>query len=323
MPRILITPGEPAGIGPDITIQIAQAPWLAELVIVADPALLAARALQLQLPLFLTPYEQGKKVATHQPGHLKFIPVELKSPARAGELNPANAAYVLRCLEIAADHCLQGKAQALVTGPVHKGVINDAHIPFMGHTEFLAAYCQVPQAIMLFAVDELKVALMTTHIPLAAVPKAITANLIKNTVRLLASELQKKFKISKPTILMCGLNPHAGENGHLGSEEIDIIIPALEELKAENIKIIGPLPADTVFTKKYLAMADVVLAMYHDQGLPVVKQLSFGHAVNVTLGLPIIRTSVDHGTALDIAGTKKADAGSLEAAIRLAMLLTP
>jgi 4-hydroxythreonine-4-phosphate dehydrogenase len=320
--KILITPGEPAGIGPDVTIQIAQQAWPVELVAIADPDLLTERAKQLGLPLQLITDRGAEPTTTHKPGTLKIIPVKLHLSATAGVLNPGNAEYVLRTLELAADLCQQKKADAIVTGPVHKGVINQSNIGFTGHTEFFAHFCGVPQTIMLFVVDQLKVALVTTHIPLAKVPAAITRERLHSVISLLDSELKNKFKIASPRILVCGLNPHAGEGGYLGREEIDVINPALTELREEHYRVEGPLPADTIFTPKYLEQADVVLAMYHDQALPLVKYAGFGHAVNVTLGLPFVRTSVDHGTAIDIAGTGKADAGSMQAALELAIKLS-
>jgi 4-hydroxythreonine-4-phosphate dehydrogenase len=321
VPRIVITPGEPAGIGPDIVIQIAQQHWPAELIVVADPSLLTDRAKQLSLPLSLKPLDLNRQAEKHQPGQLKIMPVAMAAEAIPGQLNIANAAYVLQCLELATTQCREQRADALVTGPIHKSIINEANIPFTGHTEFLAAQCEVKEAIMLFVVDDLKVALATTHIPLAHVSKAITHEKLVTLIRNLHQELKNKFGMTRPRILVCGLNPHAGENGHLGREEIEVISPALEQLRAENIQAIGPLPADTIFTAQHLKNADVVLAMYHDQALPVVKYLGFDRAVNVTLGLPIIRTSVDHGTALDIAGTLDANPGSLAAAIALAIEL--
>lgn len=318
-PRILLTLGEPAGIGPDITSKIAQTAWNAELIVVGDPTLLLARAELLDQTLKIVPVDLKTPAQPHQTGTLKFIPVPLNAPCQPGQLNILNAPYVVECLEKAVSACLSGHADALVTGPIQKSLLNEAGIPFSGHTEFLASACHIPEALMLFVVDTLKVALMTTHIPISQVAQEITKPHLQNTLRLLASELNKKFGLAKPNILVCGLNPHAGEQGHIGREEIDIMQPALNELREENFNIMGPLSADTIFTPKYLKLADCILAMYHDQALPVIKHLGFGHAVNVTLGLPIIRTSVDHGTALDIAGTKKADASSLEAAIRLAI----
>jgi 4-hydroxythreonine-4-phosphate dehydrogenase len=320
--RILITPGEPAGVGPDITIQIAQQHFDAELVVIADTDLLKARAEQLKLPLTLIPFDKNNHPEINPPGTLKIIPVTLGAPCKTGQLNRDNANYVIQCLTLAADYCQQQIADAVVTGPVHKGIINDANISFRGHTEFFAERCHVKQPIMLFVTPKTNVALLTTHLALADVPRAITAEKIKSILRILQIELCNKFRLTNPRILVCGLNPHAGEKGHLGREEIDIIEPALNDLRLEKLNVIGPLPADTIFTEKYLAEADAILAMYHDQALPVVKYMGFGHAVNVTLGLPFIRTSVDHGTALDVAGTDKVDAGSLVAALKLAIQLT-
>lgn len=319
IPRIILTPGEPAGIGPDIILKIAQQSWAAELIVIGDPSLLIARAKQLQLPLQLEVLDLNQSADLHHPGILKIIPLKLHAPCEAGQLNPDNADYVISSLELATDYCLQHKAHALVTGPVHKAVINAAGIPFTGHTEFFSQRCDAKQVLMLFVVDKIKVALATTHIPLKKVPEEITLEHLLSTIRLLHNELQKCFSQPKPHILVCGLNPHAGESGHLGQEEIEIITPALNILRAEKINVTGPLPADTIFTEKHLKSADAIFAMYHDQALPVVKQMGFDRAVNMTLGLPIIRLSVAHGTALDIAGTGLANAGSLTAAIHLAI----
>lgn len=318
-PRLVITPGEPAGIGPDIVIKMAQRDFPAELIVVADANLLLSRAKLLDLSLHFLPCDFDAPAEYHQPGTLKLLPVALREKCRPGESNPANAEYILQSLEIATDACLSSQAQALVTGPVNKALMQSAKKDFMGHTEFLAQRCKVSQVIMLFVTENMKVALATTHLPLSEVPGAITREKLINLLRLFSQELKKRFHIADPKILVCGLNPHAGENGHLGREEIDIIEPALQALRAEKIHVLGPLPADTLFTKKNLAAGDAVLAMYHDQALPVVKFAGFGNAVNVTLGLPIIRTSVDHGTALDIAGTGKADEESLVSAVQMAM----
>jgi 4-hydroxythreonine-4-phosphate dehydrogenase len=319
IPRLLVTTGEPAGIGPDIVIQLAQHPVAAEICVVADPDLLNARAKLLGLPLTLTEANPASPPALNKPGELKFLPVHLKTPCTPGILNPANAAYVIECLRLATELTLKKIAAALVTGPIHKSIINDAGIAFTGHTEFLADYCQAEQVLMLFVVGPLKVALATTHIPLAQVPGAITAEKLQQQLRLLHSELQNKFQLEAPRILVCGINPHAGEDGYLGREEIDVMAPALTALRHHNINVIGPLPADTIFTPQVLASGDVVFAMYHDQALPLVKHLGFDIAVNVTLGLPIIRTSVDHGTALTLAGSGQANANSLICAVRLAI----
>lgn len=321
MTRILITPGEPAGIGPDITIQIAQHAWPIELVAIADPDLLSERAKQLGLDLQISECDINATPVPHQPKTIKIISQKLHTPAVAGKLNPANSPYVIQTLKQAADLCLQKQASAVVTGPVHKGVINDAGIPFTGHTEFFAQHSQVSDTVMLFVVDELKVALVTTHLPLASVSKAITKEKLRLILSILNTELKNQFGIISPRILVCGLNPHAGEGGYLGREEIETITPVLDELRAQHYLLQGPLPADTIFTQQYLQKTDAVLAMYHDQALPLVKYLGFGHAVNVTLGLPFIRTSVDHGTAIDIAGKRVADAGSMEAAVKLAITM--
>ncbi|APZ44121.1 4-hydroxythreonine-4-phosphate dehydrogenase PdxA [Acidihalobacter ferrooxydans] len=319
MNRLVITPGEPAGIGPDLLVQLAQqppagaAPWI----VVADPDLLAARARQLGLPLRLREYTADAAAPTAI-GELCVLPVAATAPVTAGQLDPANADYVLRTLTRAADGCLRGEFAALVTGPVHKGVINDAGIAFTGHTEFLAARCGNAHPVMLLAADALRVALATTHLPLAEVSRAITPARLERVLRILDHDLRTRFGLAQPRILVCGLNPHAGESGHLGREEIDIIEPTLKRLRAVGLHLTGPLPADTLFTPRHLEHADAVLAMYHDQGLPVLKYAGFGHAVNITLGLPIIRTSVDHGTALDLAGSGRAETGSLRAALDLA-----
>lgn len=315
LPRLILTPGEPAGIGPDLAIVIAQSPLAAQLAVVADPDMLAARADRLGLPLRLLPAH----AAAHLPGSLQVHPVETSAPVTPGHLDPANAGYVLHTLRVAARACLHGDADAMVTAPVHKGVINDAGVPFSGHTEFLAELCGAPLPVMLLAAPKLRVALATTHLPLSAVPAAITAEGLAAVLRILATDLQTKFGIARPRILVCGLNPHAGEGGHLGREEIEVITPTLDRLRAEGLDLVGPLPADTLFTPRGLAGADAVLAMYHDQGLPVLKSSGFGEAVNITLGLPIIRTSVDHGTALELAGSGRAEAGSLRAAIDAAI----
>lgn len=320
--RICITPGEPAGIGPDLCIQLAaQADAHCERIVVADPELLMARAAQLGIALQLRPFDPRQAVRANSAGELSVLPVSLRAPVQAGTLEPANAAYVLETLRVAVRACQDKSVDAMVTGPVHKGAINDGGFPFTGHTEYLAELCQQPLTVMMLATEGLRVALATTHLPLAQVPAAITKPLLRNIIRILDAELRRRFGIAAPEILVCGLNPHAGEGGHLGTEERDIIEPVLEEMRALGIRLIGPLPADTLFTEKYLAHADAVLSMYHDQGLPVLKYKGFGRASNITLGLPIIRTSVDHGTALDLAGTGKASTGSLQEAITTAQLM--
>ncbi len=318
--RIAITPGEPAGIGPDLCIAIAQNPPSdVELVIVADPKLLANRAAQLGHPLRLKTFEATTEPLETKAGELTVLPAQLRSKAAPGVLDKANAEYVLETLRVAAQTVSDGNCDAMVTGPVHKGIINDAGIPFSGHTEYLAEFCNQDLTVMMLATEGLRVALATTHLPLSAVPGAITKELLHAIIKILNADLQSKFGIVTPKILVCGLNPHAGEGGHLGSEEIETIEPALQQMRDQGIDLIGPLPADTLFTTKYLSNADAVLAMYHDQGLPVLKFKGFGAASNITLGLPIIRTSVDHGTALDLAATGKAETGSLINAITTAL----
>ena len=318
--RIAITPGEPAGIGPDLCIAIAQNPPSdVELVIVADPKLLANRAAQLGHPLRLKTFEAATEPLETKAGELTVLPVQLRSKAAPGVLDKANAEYVLETLRVAAQTVSDGNCDAMVTGPVHKGIINDAGIPFSGHTEYLAEFCNQDLTVMMLATEGLRVALATTHLPLSAVPGAITQELLRAIIKILNADLQSKFGIVTPKILVCGLNPHAGEGGHLGSEEIETIEPALQQMRDQGIDLIGPLPADTLFTTKYLSNADAVLAMYHDQGLPVLKFKGFGAASNITLGLPIIRTSVDHGTALGLAATGKAETGSLINAITTAL----
>ncbi|MDP2141417.1 MAG: 4-hydroxythreonine-4-phosphate dehydrogenase PdxA [Gammaproteobacteria bacterium] len=320
--RIAITPGEPAGIGPDICIQLAQqSDPDSERIVVADPDLLQQRAERLGLPLTLRPFSIDAPREASAAGELSIIPVLLRAPVVPGKLNVANATYVLDTLRTAVRFCQDGKTDAMVTGPVQKSIINDAGFSFTGHTEFLADLCQRELTVMMLATEGLRVALATTHLPLAQVPAAITKPLLRSIIRTLDSDLRLRFGIARPAILVCGLNPHAGEGGHLGREEIETIEPVLEEMRALGIHLMGPLPADTLFTDKYLANADAVLSMYHDQGLPVLKFKGFGNASNITLGLPIIRTSVDHGTALDLAGTGKALIGSLVEAIATAKIM--
>ena len=321
MPRLLLTPGEPAGIGPDLAVSLAQQPLPAALAVVADPELLLSRAAQLGLPLRIRILDAGAVPSQHQPGELQVLPVPLAVAVTAGRLDPRNAPYVLETLRLAATQVLAGGADALVTAPVHKGVINDAGVSFTGHTEFLAELCRAPMPVMMLVAGPLRVALATTHLALREVPAAITRNGLEAVLRVLQRDLRRLFGIAAPRILVCGLNPHAGEGGHIGREEIEVIAPLLEALRAEGMRLVGPLPADTLFTPRQLAEGDAVLAMYHDQGLPVLKHEGFGEAVNVTLGLPIIRTSVDHGTALDLAGSGRAESGSLRAALDLAIEL--
>ncbi|KML65154.1 4-hydroxythreonine-4-phosphate dehydrogenase PdxA [Pectobacterium peruviense] len=318
-PRVVITPGEPAGIGPDLVIALAQQAWPVELVICADPDLLLTRALQLSMPLTLRDYQSGQPAQPQQAGSLTILPIAAPATVIAGQLNVANSAYVVETLARACDGCLNGEFAALITGPVHKGIINDAGVPFSGHTEFFADRSSCDRVVMMLATEELRVALATTHLPLAAVSAAITRQSLHEVITILHHDLQTKFGIVQPQIYVCGLNPHAGEGGHMGREELDVINPALDELRQQGITLIGPLPADTLFQPKYLQHADAVLAMYHDQGLPVLKYQGFGRAVNITLGLPFIRTSVDHGTALELAATGSAEPGSFITALNLAI----
>ncbi|MEI7200669.1 4-hydroxythreonine-4-phosphate dehydrogenase PdxA [Pectobacterium parvum] len=318
-PRVVITPGEPAGIGPDLVIALAQQAWPVELVICADPDLLLSRALQLSMPLTLRDYQPCQPAQPQQAGSLTILPIAAPATIIPGDLTVANSAYVVETLARACDGCLNGEFAALITGPVHKGIINDAGIPFSGHTEFFAARSHCERVVMMLATEELRVALATTHLPLAAVSAAITRQSLHEVITILHHDLQTKFGIAQPQIYVCGLNPHAGEGGHMGREELDVINPALDELRQQGITLVGPLPADTLFQPKYLQHADAVLAMYHDQGLPVLKYQGFGRAVNITLGLPFIRTSVDHGTALELAATGSADPGSFITALNLAI----
>lgn len=314
--RLALTAGEPAGIGPDVLIQLAQRGSADEWVAYADPDLLQRRACLLGLPLRLR--DVGASPGPTAPGELAIVPVPLACAERPGQPDVRNAHYVLATLRHALDDCRTGQADALVTGPVHKGIINEAGIAFSGHTEFLAAETATSRVVMMLATARLRVALATTHLPLSQVAAAITQPLLTEVITILHADLHKHFGIREPRILVCGLNPHAGEGGHLGREEIDVIEPVLRRLRSQGMNLVGPLPADTLFTPKVLENSDAVLAMYHDQGLPVLKYQGFGEAVNITLGLPIIRTSVDHGTAFDLAGTGLAHSGSLATAIAYA-----
>jgi 4-hydroxythreonine-4-phosphate dehydrogenase len=302
-PAIAVTSGEPAGIGPEICLRLAQREWPARLVVLGDRDLLAARARRLGL----------------DPGRIEIRHVPLQKSAVAGRLDPANARYVLNILDVALAGCVSGEYAAMVTAPVHKGVINDAGIAFSGHTEYLAEHTGTTRVVMMLAGAGLRVALATTHLALKDVPAAITRSDLEITLRILHADMQTKFGIARPRILVAGLNPHAGEGGHMGREEIDVIAPVLDKLRGEGMNLVGPLPADTLFTKNVLAGSDAQLAMYHDQGLAVLKYAAFDEGINVTLGLPIIRTSVDHGTALDLAGTGKASPTSLFAAVEAAI----
>jgi 4-hydroxythreonine-4-phosphate dehydrogenase len=321
IPRIAITSGEPAGIGPDICVLLGQHEIEADITVIGDVQLLQNRARQLNINLVIQPYEDAETAYRHSKNTLKVLHIPTIAPVNAGVLNPANSPYVLNTLACAIDGSTSGAFDAIVTAPVHKGVINDAGITFTGHTEFFAEQLYTPQVVMMLVGGGLRVALATTHLALKDVPSAITRESLETTIRILHKDLITKFGIVKPRILVAGLNPHAGEDGYLGHEEIEVINPVLDKLRAESMQLIGALPADTLFTKKYLENADCVLAMYHDQGLPVLKHASFGGGVNVTLGLPIIRTSVDHGTALDLAGTGNIEISSMQAAIELAIEL--
>ncbi len=316
MPPIALTVGEPAGIGPDLCLMLAQRARKRAVLCLADRDCLAARAAQLHLPLRLIDYRPGVEPSVDA-GTLSVLHQPLASACVAGRLEVRNATQVLRLIDRGVDGCLNGEFAALVTAPVQKSLINEAGIAFTGHTEYIAARTHAPLPVMLLVAGAMRVALATTHLPLRAVSAALTVAGIGQCLSILARDLHRYFGLA-PRIAVCGLNPHAGENGHLGDEEQRIIAPAIAAARANGVDVSGPLPADTVFVPRILKDYDVVLAMYHDQGLPVLKYAGFGHAVNVTLGLPIVRTSVDHGTALDLAGTGRADAGSLEAAIELA-----
>jgi 4-hydroxythreonine-4-phosphate dehydrogenase len=316
LPAVVVTSGEPAGIGPDLCLALAEREWPCRLLCLGDFGLLRERAVEVGSRVTL---ERSAAPIAHRAGVLVIGDEPLAERVEAGRLNPANAPYVLALLKRAVGGCQQGEFAAMVTAPVQKSVINEAGVAFSGHTEFLAACTGTPHPVMLLVADRLRVALATTHLPLAAVPAALSSDGILATLTVLDAGLRERFGLVRPRILVCGLNPHAGENGHLGREEREVIAPALERAAAQGITVRGPVPADTAFLPRTLADADAVLAMYHDQGLPVLKHAAFGHAVNLTLGLPILRTSVDHGTALDIAGTGRADAGSLCAALQLAL----
>ena len=342
-PIIALTPGEPAGVGPDIVLALAARPPACGLVLIADPVMLAARATKLGLPFApetwrgrahdddrhgwrkcgarSRPYGDKRRSSFSATAAVYILPLATAHPVTAGHLDPANSAYVIECLRRAVRGCLSGEFDALVTGPVNKGAINDAGIPFTGHTEFLAAQAGAAQVVMLLTAPGLRVALATTHLPLSAVSRAITREHLTGVLEILHTDLRARFGIADPVILVCGLNPHAGEAGHLGREEIEVIEPVLAALRARGMQLRGPAPADTAFLPAALAGVDAVLAMYHDQGLPVLKRHDFAHAVNITLGLPFVRTSVDHGTALDLAGSGRADPTSLETAIALAVEL--
>ncbi len=318
LPIIAVTSGEPAGIGPDICLALAGRDLPCRPVMLADRGLLAARAAQLGLAVRLREFDAARPAAA---GEIEVLHLPLAAPAVAGRLDRTNGRYVLALLERAVAGCRAGDFAAMVTAPVHKGVINDAGVPFTGHTEYLAALTSTPRVVMMLAGGGLRVALATTHLALAEVAAAITRVSLEETLRIIDRSLRERFGLERPRVLVAGLNPHSGEGGHLGREEIEVIAPVLDALRKEGMRLEGPLPADTLFTPQVLARGDCALAMYHDQGLPVLKYASFGKGVNVTLGLPIVRTSVDHGTALDLAATGKADSGSLVTAIETALAM--
>ncbi len=317
--RIALTSGEPAGIGPDLAILLAQQDLSCEVITLVCPTLIKQRAKQLGLNIELQSFDAQQAASCNRAGVIKILPIATDAPVIAGQLNSANAQYVLRLLDAAIQGCLDKQFDAMLTAPVQKSVINDAGIAFTGHTEYLAEHTHTKQVVMMLATEELRVALATTHLPLKDVAAAITTELLTDVIHILHHDLQQFWGIKQPRILVAGLNPHAGEGGHLGHEEIDTIIPVLNTLRQQGMQLQGPLPADTLFTPKHLQQADAVLAMYHDQGLPVLKYQGFGRAANITLGLPIIRTSVDHGTALDLAGTGNIDVGSLKTALTIAL----
>lgn len=316
--RLVLTSGEPAGIGPDLAILLAQQALDCEVITLACPQLLQQRAAQLNKQVKIIPFDATQAASANTAGTIKLLACATAAPVKAGLTDTRNAAYVLNMLDIAIEGCANGTFDAMVTAPVQKSVINDAGIAFSGHTEYLADKTGTAQVVMMLATEELRVALATTHLPLKDVAAAITKPLLEQVIRILHHDLQQFWGIAAPRILIAGLNPHAGEGGHLGMEEIDTITPVIQQLQQQGLQLNGPLPADTLFTPKYLQNADAVLAMYHDQGLPVLKYQGFGRAANITLGLPIIRTSVDHGTALDLAGSGNIDSGSLYTAIRIA-----
>lgn len=316
--RLLITSGEPAGIGPEQVIKLAQKDWPYEWVAMGNIELFQQTAQQLTLPVNILPFNEQSSPEANRAQQLKVIDIPLRVPCQAGILAENNAHYVLEMLNLAVKKCLDSTFDALVTGPIHKGIINQAGIPFTGHTELLAQASHTKQVVMMLATPGLRVPLVTTHLPLKEIAPTITAELLESVIRILHHSLQTQFQITDPKIFIMGLNPHAGEDGHLGTEEITTLIPVINQLCQEGMDLVGPLPADTIFSPSNREQADAFLAMYHDQGLPVLKTLGFGHAVNVTLGLPFIRTSVDHGTALNIAGQGKADINSFEYALSVA-----
>jgi 4-hydroxythreonine-4-phosphate dehydrogenase len=321
LPRIIVTSGEPAGIGPDLCLKIVERDWPCQLIVAGDPELFSERARLLGRRPEIEVYEPSSAVVAHRAGTLRVASVPLAQPCEPGRLDPANARYVLGLIDRAIEGCQRGEFDAMVTAPVQKSIINDAGIPFTGHTEYLAQRTGAALPVMLLVAAQMRVALATTHLPLSQVGASLSIEGLVNVMSVLDAELRRHFGLSRARILVCGLNPHAGEGGHLGREEIEIIAPAVAAARQKGVEASGPIPADTAFTPSSLAQTDVVLAMYHDQGLPVLKFAGFGSAVNITLGLPVIRTSVDHGTALALAGTGRADAGSLIAAVEQAINL--
>ena len=315
-----ITVGDPAGIGPDIVLALAERDWPVQLVAIGDRDLLQARAEQLQRQVNLIDYDATDTAASRR-GGLRVLHQPLEVPAHCGQADSRNAAAILRSLQRAVEGCVHREFSAMVTAPVSKAVIADSGTAFLGHTEYLAELTGTERVVMLLASENLRVALATTHLPLAAVPAALNRDMLRKTLLILHRELKRRFAMDDPRIAVLGLNPHAGESGKLGREEIEIISPVLEALRGDGLRLHGPLPADTAFGPQWQSQCDAYLAMYHDQGLPVLKYASFGHAVNITLGLPIIRTSVDHGTAFDLAGSGRANPGSLYAAVDAALSL--
>ncbi len=321
LPRIALTVGEPAGIGPDICLQLINEEFEAELVVLSDPALMSERAERLGIRIEIKPWQATSSPHRHKPGTLRIYPISTAAPVICGQLNTDNASFVLEQIETAANGCLSGEFDAMVTAPAHKAIINQSGQHFSGHTEYLGRLCGTPETVMMLANQRLRVILVTTHLPLKDVSAQISADRLEKVLRITHADLKKRFKLTQVRLLVCGLNPHAGEEGEFGDEEILIIRPTIEKLIAEGMQITGPVPADTAFTTDSLQEIDAVVAMYHDQGLPVLKAQGFGETVNITLGLPIIRTSVDHGTALSLAGSGKASPDSLRHAIKQAIEL--
>ncbi len=320
LPIIVVTAGEPASIAPDICIKIAQQNWQARLVFLTDPELIVQRAEQLGIAVDIQTISKPQQSRCHKSGSMQIMPLKLAQAVQAGKLNQHNSAFVLQSIRQATQLCLQREAAAMVTPPVHKGIINDYGLKFSGHTEFIAEICQATPVMML-ASKQMRVALVTTHLPLKDVASSITAEKLKQVLTILLKDLKNTFALSNPCVLVCGLNPHAGEDGHLGREEIETITPVINEFRQQGFDVQGPFPADTLFNPDKLKKADAVLSMYHDQGLPVLKYASFGEGINITLGLDIIRVSVDHGTALDLAGSGQSNPGSMHEAVKLAIEL--